>query len=267
MSHTFFLQTSWVCECDDLIVSRVENDFKQQLQSQLTLEQWAQWLDGVVVDILKPYQTQSHAAYAKMAKQFLLNWSFYCSMVIRDLTLRSAASFGSFHLIRLLYDEYMFYLIEHKIAAFSQKTPIAIMAEANLASKLSVYDGVVRPSSTQTILNDPSTNGTGVMPERRNFISKVALIIKKSSTTVDGQQNGNNDQNQPKIVQISTENLPLFNKVFTPSLTTTVASTVETKPIDDQLSSASSLPRPILHENDNQFDDSQEQLPTKKLKS
>ena len=35
-------------------------------------------------------------------------------MIIRDLTLRSAASFGSFHLIRLLYDEYMFYLVEHK---------------------------------------------------------------------------------------------------------------------------------------------------------
>ncbi|CAF0855950.1 unnamed protein product [Didymodactylos carnosus] len=70
------------------------------------------------------------------------------------------------------------------------------MFEANLASKLSVYDGVVRPSSAQTILNHPSTNGTGVMPERRNFISKVALIIKKSSTTVDGQQTGNNDQNQ-----------------------------------------------------------------------
>lgn len=50
-------------------------------------------------------------------------------MVIRDLTLRSAASFGSFHLIRLLYDEYMFYLIEHKVAACSGKTPIAIMTE------------------------------------------------------------------------------------------------------------------------------------------
>ncbi|CAI8055732.1 DNA-binding protein RFX2 [Geodia barretti] len=50
-------------------------------------------------------------------------------MVIRDLTLRSAASFGSFHLIRLLYDEYMFYLIEHKVAKSSGKTPIAVMSE------------------------------------------------------------------------------------------------------------------------------------------
>ena len=56
-------------------------------------------------------------------------------MVIRDLTLRSAASFGSFHLIRLLYDEYMFYLIEHKVAKASGKTPIAVMTEVSQASK------------------------------------------------------------------------------------------------------------------------------------
>ena len=57
--------------------------------------------------------------------------TFFCfsSMVIRDLTLRSAASFGSFHLIRLLYDEYMFYLVEHKVAAATGETPIAVMGE------------------------------------------------------------------------------------------------------------------------------------------
>lgn len=50
-------------------------------------------------------------------------------MVIRDLTLRSAASFGSFHLIRLLYDEYMFYLVEHRVAHATGETPIAVMGE------------------------------------------------------------------------------------------------------------------------------------------
>jgi regulatory factor X 1/2/3 len=52
-------------------------------------------------------------------------------MVIRDLTLRSAASFGSFHLIRLLYDEYMFFLIEHQVALETGKTPIAVMGEVS----------------------------------------------------------------------------------------------------------------------------------------
>lgn len=55
-------------------------------------------------------------------------------MVIRDLTLRSAASFGSFHLIRLLYDEYMFYLVEHKVATATGETPIAVMGEVRQVS-------------------------------------------------------------------------------------------------------------------------------------
>lgn len=55
-------------------------------------------------------------------------------MVIRDLTLRSAASFGSFHLIRLLYDEYMFYLVEHRVAQATGETPIGVMGEVRGAS-------------------------------------------------------------------------------------------------------------------------------------
>lgn len=62
-------------------------------------------------------------------KKITLCYLFISSMVIRDLTLRSAASFGSFHLIRLLYDEYMFYLVEHKVAAATGETPIAVMGE------------------------------------------------------------------------------------------------------------------------------------------
>jgi len=66
-------------------------------------------------------------------------------MVIRDLTLRSAASFGSFHLIRLLYDEYMFYLVEHKVADATGESPIAVMGEVRQVRYLfvSLVDGTV----------------------------------------------------------------------------------------------------------------------------
>ncbi|XP_039541173.1 MHC class II regulatory factor RFX1 isoform X1 [Pimephales promelas] len=120
-------QASWVCGCEDGMVQRLEQDFKITLQQQNSLEQWAAWLDGVVSQVLKPY-TDSQTL-PKAAKLFLLKWSFYSSMVIRDLTLRSAASFGSFHLIRLLYDEYMYYLIEHRVAQAKGETPIAVMGE------------------------------------------------------------------------------------------------------------------------------------------
>ncbi|KAM9856799.1 MHC class II regulatory factor RFX1-like isoform 2-T2 [Aulostomus maculatus] len=121
-------QASWVCQCEDRIVQRLEQDFKMTLQQQNSLEQWASWLDGVVSQVLKPYEANP-VTLPKAAKVFLLNWSFYSSMVIRDLTLRSAASFGSFHLIRLLYDEYMYYLIEHRVAQAKGETPIAVMGE------------------------------------------------------------------------------------------------------------------------------------------
>ncbi|XP_042171703.1 MHC class II regulatory factor RFX1a isoform X2 [Oncorhynchus tshawytscha] len=132
-------QASWVCRCEDRVVQQLEQDFKLTLQQQNSLEQWAAWLDGVVSQVLKPYQAST--AFPKAAKLFLLKWSFYSSMVIRDLTLRSAASFGSFHLIRLLYDEYMYYLIEHRVAQAKGETPIAVMGEfASLGRSLNPLD-------------------------------------------------------------------------------------------------------------------------------
>lgn len=116
-----------MCQCETSIVQRLENDFKTALQQQSTLEQWAAWLQMVVDTTLQEYQDKEE--YAKAARQFLLKWSFYSSMVMRDLTLRSASSFGSFHLIRLLYDEYIFYLVEHKIAKAQNKTTIAVLCD------------------------------------------------------------------------------------------------------------------------------------------
>jgi regulatory factor X 1/2/3 len=85
----------------------------------------------------------------RSATQFFFKWGFYrfewllfvvffieflfiylfSSLVMRDLTLRSASSFGSFHLIRLLYDEYIFYLIEHRVAKATGKTPLQVLGE------------------------------------------------------------------------------------------------------------------------------------------
>lgn len=57
------------------MVQRLEQDFKVTLQQQNSLEQWAAWLDGVVSQVLKPYQGST--GFPKAAKLFLLKWSFY----------------------------------------------------------------------------------------------------------------------------------------------------------------------------------------------
>lgn len=74
-SHCAQEQASWVCRCEDRVVQRLEQDFKVTLQQQNSLEQWAAWLDGVVSQVLKPYQGST--GFPKAAKLFLLKWSFY----------------------------------------------------------------------------------------------------------------------------------------------------------------------------------------------
>jgi regulatory factor X 1/2/3 len=118
-------QASWACQCDESMVQQMEMGFKEALHQQNSLEQWAASLKGVVTQALKPHEGKPN--FAKTARQFLLKWSFYSSMVIRDLTFQSAARFASFHLIRLFCDEYMFFLIEHKVALETGETPIAVM--------------------------------------------------------------------------------------------------------------------------------------------
>ncbi|CAF1624029.1 unnamed protein product, partial [Adineta ricciae] len=194
--HNVQEQAWWVCECDDNLISRIEREFKNHLSSQSTLEDWSQWLDSLLNDLLKPYAHLPSEKYTKQAKQILLNWSFYCSMVIRDLTLRSAASFGSFHLIRLLYDEYLFSLIEHKIALHAQKTPIAVMAELTLQNKLSIYDGGVNPSNA-------NGSSSSISIERRTIPPKISLVVKKDTLS------------PPQILTLSGSpvQLPIINKL------------------------------------------------------
>lgn len=50
-----------------------------------------------------------------ISQQLLLKWSFFGTLILRDLTIRNAIAFGSFHLLRTLFDEYLSYLIESRL--------------------------------------------------------------------------------------------------------------------------------------------------------
>ncbi|XP_063821261.1 transcription factor RFX3 [Ostrinia nubilalis] len=119
-------QAAWACSrASAAAAHRLEQDFKATLGRGATLEQWATWLENCVKNALAPHERR--ADYTARARRLLLDWSFYSSLVIRELTLRSAASFGSFHLLRLLYDEYVSYLIERRVAAHQRAPPISVM--------------------------------------------------------------------------------------------------------------------------------------------
>eukprot|EP00038_Savillea_parva_P000643 m.97564 g.97564 ORF g.97564 m.97564 type:complete len:412 (+) comp10220_c0_seq4:376-1611(+) len=97
--------------CPIETVAKHEATFRRlQQATNTTLEAWASWLQDVVEQGMGPYTSDEQ--YATAGADLLLRWSFISSLIIRDLTLRSAASFGPFHLMRLLCDEYVYYLVE-----------------------------------------------------------------------------------------------------------------------------------------------------------
>ncbi|EJD75673.1 transcription factor RFX3 [Loa loa] len=162
-------QAGWVCDCDPVLVSNLQSDFRENLQKQKSLEQWAEWMEAVVDQVLAKYHDKPYGVLADVSKHFLKNWSFYSSMIIRDLTLRSAQSFGSFHLIRLLFDEYLLYLVELRLAKASNKPVIYVMTQVMqniiLNETTAVGTGGMEILAPQPIV---ASNGIGLLPTGNN---------------------------------------------------------------------------------------------------
>uniref|UniRef100_A0A8C4RLX5 DNA-binding protein RFX6 n=1 Tax=Erpetoichthys calabaricus TaxID=27687 RepID=A0A8C4RLX5_ERPCA len=90
----------------------VFQELKDLLKKNATVESFIEWLDTVVEQrVIKPSK-QNGRSLKKRAQEFLLKWSFFGARVMHSLTLNNATSFGSFHLIRMLLDEYILLAIE-----------------------------------------------------------------------------------------------------------------------------------------------------------
>jgi regulatory factor X 1/2/3 len=147
-------QASWVCHCDESMAQQLEADFKKMLHQQKPLEEWAAWIKSVVAQALEPYEGKPN--FAKAARDFLLKCSFYTSVVIRNLTLPCAETFGSFHLLRLLHDEYISFLILHQVAQHTGQIPIIVFGNKYSKSSADASD-VIQPVSAGDEM-DPTTS-------------------------------------------------------------------------------------------------------------
>ncbi|PRP82203.1 DNA-binding protein RFX2 isoform 1 [Planoprotostelium fungivorum] len=105
-------QTQQICQCGVEVLDSLQETVKRLLMERTGLDHWIQWLTDLVQKMLGKYTDPQE--FSMVSQQFILKWSFYSTMIVRDLTIRNASSFGSFHLLRTLFDEYVLYLIESK---------------------------------------------------------------------------------------------------------------------------------------------------------
>eukprot|EP01147_Barroeca_monosierra_P011119 gene11119-3180_t len=94
--------------------SKFEQEFQAVLQGNKGLPGWCEWLQLITKAVLP--SSASIEALMEAASDICRTWSVVSSLLIRDLTLRSAPTFGMFHLMRLFCDEYLLYLVEHIVS-------------------------------------------------------------------------------------------------------------------------------------------------------
>ncbi|MBN3306502.1 RFX4 factor, partial [Amia calva] len=94
------------------LIIQLYQEFDHLLEEQSPIESYIDWLDSMVDRCVVQVAGKRPGSLKKVAQQFLLMWSCFGTRVIRDMTLHSAPSFGSFHLIHLMFDDYVLYLLE-----------------------------------------------------------------------------------------------------------------------------------------------------------
>ncbi|MFT7799132.1 transcription factor RFX4 [Arapaima gigas] len=94
------------------LIIQLYQEFDRLLEEQSPIESYIEWLDSMVDRCVVKMAGKRSGGLKKVAQQFLLMWSCFGTRVIRDMTLHSAPSFGSFHLIHLMFDDYVLYLLE-----------------------------------------------------------------------------------------------------------------------------------------------------------
>ncbi|KAL9978484.1 hypothetical protein ACROYT_G016005 [Oculina patagonica] len=101
-------------DCEEGFDNEFLQDFVELLREQAPLESYVEWLDQLVeTKIIRPCEGTGDD-FKSRAQEFLLRWSFLGARLMHNLTLNASSYFGSFHLIRMLLDEYMLLVIETK---------------------------------------------------------------------------------------------------------------------------------------------------------
>ncbi|XP_028401353.1 transcription factor RFX4-like isoform X2 [Dendronephthya gigantea] len=122
-------QTLWTFssnhEDDCRVIETFLQQFTQLLEQQAAIDQYAEWANNLVDTCLKKYLDKNYneEKIKEHSRQFLLKWSFFGNQVMRELTLKSAQSFGSFHLLHILLEDYIVYCVETKITSDQTSYP------------------------------------------------------------------------------------------------------------------------------------------------
>ncbi|XP_047124396.1 DNA-binding protein RFX6 isoform X1 [Hydra vulgaris] len=90
-------------------------ELRELLKQNATVEEYVDWLERIIKAQVLQYCESDHS-FKLRAQEFLLSWSFFGTRVMHMLTLNNSRTYGPFHLIRMMLDEYLLLIIETRLS-------------------------------------------------------------------------------------------------------------------------------------------------------
>ncbi|XP_018107448.1 transcription factor RFX4 isoform X5 [Xenopus laevis] len=186
------------------LIIQLYQEFDHLLEDQSPIESYIDWLDSMVDRCVVKVASKKQGSLKKVAQQFLLIWSCFGTRVIRDMTLHSAPSFGSFHLIHLMFDDYVLYLLESlHCQERANELMRAMKGEAH---------GVEIPSATSPVSNQSPE--VGVVAATTGTMQSYTWSLTYTVTTAANGPGENGQQvpcmRSPHMTPSVTHRIPVY---------------------------------------------------------
>ncbi|PLW16673.1 hypothetical protein PCANC_13338 [Puccinia coronata f. sp. avenae] len=128
-------QAALVTNCQHEILGACFDDFRTVLNNpNVTIDHFIAFVEATYKRCLQP---SADGERALSPRSLLVRWCFVSSQLIRDLTLRSASSFGSFQIVNLFFDEWLGFKVLRKVA----------LHVAAVAASVDTTSSVIQPQS------------------------------------------------------------------------------------------------------------------------
>lgn len=185
-------QCDWIMRLKEGFLHWIEASFRTYLQDGVSLHVWSTWIENITEQCINGEQVMG-SSLEESSSTVILRWTFYSSMIMRDLTLRSAASFGSFHLLNLLFNEYLLYSIEKRLD--DHRRSVGLMSfwpggseklelELELNNNNST-DGLTNTNTTTANINANTSTNNNPSMTFDDFFRRSAVLGPTSSPAIN----------------------------------------------------------------------------------
>ncbi|XP_063678417.1 regulatory factor X 4-like isoform X2 [Bolinopsis microptera] len=194
MTHqAMFLFTSPEGDMSSGTLKRIQSEFSELLGEQASVEEYAEWIKELIDKFV--VKSDSEETFKNHAQKFVSQWSYFISRIVRDLTLRSAPSFGSFHLLHMLFSDYVLHLVEeHQQSALQAELWASLTGEKCQPT----FPSVAAEHQTSTNQHIPTSHSKGtsspqnLAPSQQNMMSSqqnMAPLCQSNGTLIQPRIN------------------------------------------------------------------------------